>query len=110
MLQLVTINDTETSEQPYLEVIRCKTAALFAAACAVTLSTWSGRWEDPAAEKRAELAELMEQALGDLDLQAQMSELGDHLRFLRPDLPWSGAQRMDGADGLPLLGATGSAP
>jgi octaprenyl-diphosphate synthase len=35
VLQLVTSNDTETSEQSYLDVIRCKTAALFAAACRV---------------------------------------------------------------------------
>lgn len=33
--QLVTANDTATSEQAYLEVIRCKTAALFAAACRI---------------------------------------------------------------------------
>src|SRR5262249_2564351 len=31
--QLVTANDTETNEQDYLEVIRAKTAKLFAAAC-----------------------------------------------------------------------------
>jgi octaprenyl-diphosphate synthase len=35
VLQLVTSNDTETSESAYLEVIRGKTAALFAAACEV---------------------------------------------------------------------------
>jgi octaprenyl-diphosphate synthase len=35
VLQLTTANDTETSEQAYLEVIRAKTAALFAAACRV---------------------------------------------------------------------------
>jgi octaprenyl-diphosphate synthase len=35
VLQLITSNDTETSEQSYLDVIRCKTAALFAAACRV---------------------------------------------------------------------------
>ena len=35
VLQLSTSNDTETSEQAYLEVIRCKTAALFAAACQI---------------------------------------------------------------------------
>ena len=35
VLQLITSNDTETSEQSYLEVIRGKTAALFAAACEV---------------------------------------------------------------------------
>ena len=35
VLQLATTNDTETSEQAYLEVIRCKTAALFAAACRI---------------------------------------------------------------------------
>ncbi len=35
VLQLVTSNDTETSEQAYLDVIRSKTAALFAAACRI---------------------------------------------------------------------------
>jgi octaprenyl-diphosphate synthase len=35
VLQLVTSNDAETSEQAYLDVIRRKTAALFAAACRV---------------------------------------------------------------------------
>ncbi len=35
VLQLVTSNDTTTSEQAYLDVIRGKTAALFAAACRV---------------------------------------------------------------------------
>jgi octaprenyl-diphosphate synthase len=35
VLQLITTNDTETSEQAYLDVIRCKTAALFAAACRI---------------------------------------------------------------------------
>jgi octaprenyl-diphosphate synthase len=33
--QLVTANDTETSESDYLEVIRAKTAKLFAAACEI---------------------------------------------------------------------------
>ena len=35
VLQLQTSNDTETSEQAYLEVIKAKTAELFAAACRV---------------------------------------------------------------------------
>jgi len=35
VLQLITSNDTATSEQAYLDVIRCKTAALFAAACRI---------------------------------------------------------------------------
>ncbi len=35
VLQLMTSNDTATSEQAYLEVIKGKTAALFAAACEV---------------------------------------------------------------------------
>jgi len=35
VLQLTTANDTETSEQAYLEVVSAKTAALFAAACRV---------------------------------------------------------------------------
>lgn len=35
VLQLMTTNDTETSETAYLEVIRAKTAQLFAAACRI---------------------------------------------------------------------------
>jgi octaprenyl-diphosphate synthase len=35
VLQLITANDTETSEKAYLEVVTAKTAALFAAACRV---------------------------------------------------------------------------
>ena len=35
VLQLMTTNDTETSEQAYLEVIQAKTATLFAAACRI---------------------------------------------------------------------------
>ncbi len=36
VLQLQTTNDTNTTEESYLEVIRAKTAALFAAACRVS--------------------------------------------------------------------------
>ena len=35
VMQLMTTNDTETSEQAYLNVIRCKTATLFAAAARI---------------------------------------------------------------------------
>nr|WP_211106581.1 polyprenyl synthetase family protein [Nitrospirillum iridis] len=35
VLQLITANDTTTSEEAYLEVIRAKTAELFAAACRI---------------------------------------------------------------------------
>ncbi len=35
VLQLITANDTETTEESYLEVICAKTAALFAAACRI---------------------------------------------------------------------------
>ncbi|MGE4219854.1 MAG: polyprenyl synthetase family protein, partial [Alphaproteobacteria bacterium] len=35
VMQLMTTNDTETSEQAYLDVIRCKTATLFAAAARI---------------------------------------------------------------------------
>ena len=45
------------------------------------------------AEQREELAGLMAEALGDLDLSAEMGRLGDNLRALRPDLPWTGRQR-----------------
>jgi len=57
-------------------------------------------------EQRQQLAELMEQAMGDLDLQAQMSQLRDHLQTLRPDLPWQGRQRMTGEQGMGIPDAT----
>ncbi len=37
-------------------------------------------------EQRAELAELMEQALGDVDLQSQLAQLHDNLGALRPGM------------------------
>jgi octaprenyl-diphosphate synthase len=49
VLQLTTMNDSTTSEQAYLEVIRAKTAELFAAACRIG-AVVSGR---PAAEEEA---------------------------------------------------------
>jgi uncharacterized protein with von Willebrand factor type A (vWA) domain len=56
-------------------------------------------------EQREELQALMNDAM-DLDLQAQMSQLGDALRSARPDLPWNGRQRMDGREGLGVGDAT----
>jgi uncharacterized protein with von Willebrand factor type A (vWA) domain len=56
--------------------------------------------------QREELAGLMEQAWQDMDLASEMSQLQDHLRALRPDLPWQGRQRMQGERGLGLPDAT----
>lgn len=53
-------------------------------------------------EQRDELSQLMAQALNDLDLAAEMGRLGDSLRALRPDLPWSGRQRLRGDEPLSL--------
>ena len=53
-------------------------------------------------EQRDELSQLMVQALNDLDLAAEMGRLGDSLRALRPDLPWSGRQRLRGDEPLSL--------
>ncbi len=52
-------------------------------------------------QQRQELGELMQGAL-DMDLAAQMAQLGDSLRNARPDLPWGGRERMrgDGAMGM----------
>jgi len=47
-------------------------------------------------EQRAELQQLMAQALGDADLAAQLAGLSDNLRALRPDLPWQRGERMRG--------------
>ncbi len=49
VLQLTTTNDSATSEQAYLEVVRAKTAELFAAACRIG-AVVAGR---PAAEEEA---------------------------------------------------------
>jgi uncharacterized protein with von Willebrand factor type A (vWA) domain len=57
-------------------------------------------------EQREELAGLMEQAWQDMDLASEVSQLQDHLRALRPDLPWQGRQRMQGERGLGLPDAT----
>jgi uncharacterized protein with von Willebrand factor type A (vWA) domain len=57
-------------------------------------------------EQREELQGLMEQAWQDLDLAAEMAQLQDNLRALRPDLPWQGRQRMTGEQGMGLPDAT----
>jgi uncharacterized protein with von Willebrand factor type A (vWA) domain len=56
-------------------------------------------------QQRAELAELMAGAM-DMDMQAQMSQLGDALRAARPELPWGGRERMQGSEGMGLGDAT----
>lgn len=58
------------------------------------------------AEQRAELGDLMDQALSDLDLAAEMGRLNDQLRSRRPDLDWSGNERMRGDEGLGVGDAT----
>jgi uncharacterized protein with von Willebrand factor type A (vWA) domain len=57
-------------------------------------------------EQRAELGSLMDQAMGDLDLAAEMGRLNDNLRAMRPDLSWGGRQPMDGDQGMGLGDAT----
>jgi uncharacterized protein with von Willebrand factor type A (vWA) domain len=62
--------------------------------------------ESMSPEQREELAELMAQAMADLDLAAELGRLGDSLRAMRPDLPWSGRQRLTGEEPLSLGDAT----
>ncbi len=57
-------------------------------------------------EQRAELGDLMQQALGDLDLAAEMGRLNDQLRARRPDLDWSGSEQLRGDEGLGVGDAT----
>jgi uncharacterized protein with von Willebrand factor type A (vWA) domain len=58
-------------------------------------------------QQRDELAGLVAGALGgDLGLDLQMSRLTDHLQARRPDLDWTGRQRMHGAEPLGLGDAT----
>ena len=56
-------------------------------------------------QQRQELGELMQSAM-DLDLAAQMAQLGDALRAARPDLGWGEQQRMRGEQGLGVGDAT----
>ena len=56
-------------------------------------------------EQRQELGELMQGAM-DMDLQAQLAQLGDALRDARPDLQWGGKQRLRGEQGLGMGDAT----
>ncbi|GAB3356287.1 VWA domain-containing protein [Modestobacter lapidis] len=59
------------------------------------------------ADQRAELQDLMAQAMGDLGLQSEMSHLSDALRQARPDLPWGQRGPLpDGEQGLGLGDAT----
>jgi uncharacterized protein with von Willebrand factor type A (vWA) domain len=56
-------------------------------------------------QQRQELGELMQGAM-DMDLAAQMAQLGDSLRNARPDLPWGGRERMRGEQGMGMGDAT----
>ena len=78
VLQLVTSNDTETSEQSYLEVIRCKTAALFAAACRIgAVVADRPRVEEEALDSFGLNLGIAFQLVDDvLDYSARQSELG----------------------------------
>ncbi|MDQ1704205.1 MAG: hypothetical protein QOF18_571, partial [Frankiaceae bacterium] len=57
-------------------------------------------------EQQAELAELMMQAMQDSGLAGEMSRLSDQLRARRPELDWSGRERMRGDTPLGLGDAT----
>jgi uncharacterized protein with von Willebrand factor type A (vWA) domain len=57
-------------------------------------------------DQRAELADLMNQALGDAGLAEQMARLQGALRSARPDLRWGGRERMDGEDPMGYADAT----
>jgi uncharacterized protein with von Willebrand factor type A (vWA) domain len=57
-------------------------------------------------EQRAELASLMAQTLEDAGLAMEMQRLGSSLRQRRPDLDWSGSERMSGDEGMSMGDAT----
>jgi uncharacterized protein with von Willebrand factor type A (vWA) domain len=58
-------------------------------------------------EQRAELSELMSQAMSDMGLASEMAHLSDALRQARPDLPWGQrGQVPDGEQGLGMGDAT----
>ena len=51
-------------------------------------------------EQRAQLQELSDQLLGDVDLQFQMSQLGNNLQSMFPDMNWEQSYDTQGADPL----------
>jgi uncharacterized protein with von Willebrand factor type A (vWA) domain len=51
-------------------------------------------------EQREELSMLLENAMQDMGLAHQMQQLADELRARRPDLDWSGRQRLRGEEPL----------
>jgi uncharacterized protein with von Willebrand factor type A (vWA) domain len=58
-------------------------------------------------EQRAELSDLMAQAMADMGLASEMAHLQDALRQARPDLPWGQrGQVPDGEQGLGMGDAT----
>jgi uncharacterized protein with von Willebrand factor type A (vWA) domain len=57
-------------------------------------------------EQRAELGAAMEQALSDLDLQAEMSALQENLQALRPEFGRQGAPSLNGEERMGLPQAT----
>jgi uncharacterized protein with von Willebrand factor type A (vWA) domain len=59
-------------------------------------------------EQRAELMDLMQQAMGEAGLADEMSRLQQGLRSARPDLPWGGRERMDGDQPTGFSDATGA--
>jgi uncharacterized protein with von Willebrand factor type A (vWA) domain len=59
-------------------------------------------------DQQAELAGLMQQALGDSGLAGEMARLQDSLRAARPDLPWGGQEQMNGNQPMGYSDATGA--
>jgi uncharacterized protein with von Willebrand factor type A (vWA) domain len=57
-------------------------------------------------EQRAELASLMAQTLEDAGLDMEMQRLSSSLRQRRPDLDWSGSERMSGDEAMSMGDAT----
>ena len=53
-------------------------------------------------EQRAQLQELSAQLRGDMDLQWQMDQLGDHLRELFPQMGWEQSRNFTGQDPLDM--------
>ena len=78
VLQLITSNDTETSETAYLDVIRAKTAQLFAAACRIgAVVADRPRVEEEALETYGMNLGIAFQLIDDvLDFSAEQAKLG----------------------------------
>lgn len=108
VLQLVNCNDPNTTEESYIEVIDCKTAKLFEAAClSGSIVACTPQFDDPMAKYGMYLGRAYQLMDDVLDYTASADEmgknLGDDLAEGKPTLPLIFAMREGNSDQSALI-------